>query len=265
MGISLAAALLVTLLSLYWQSPRSRVRASLEPYRLSGRVRSLTMLALALLLLAVGFFVAGVPLDGSGTGAALSGGGDSAESAALADAPNQTAGATPTPRLTPVTGAFGGPPAATAVPSADEAEAEGVGGEDSAETVPALTATPGTTPDATATATPSPAPSATATPTSLPPTATPTTTPTPSPTITPTPTVTPTPISGPTAVINTQGSTLWVRLTPGGRNIALIRDRDVVLLGTARASQAGIIWQEITTVNGILGWVQLEYLEIENP
>jgi hypothetical protein len=72
--------------------------------------------------------------------------------------------------------------------------------------------------------------------------------------------VTPTPIEGDTAQINTQGSTLWVRRTPSGQPLALASDGDTVILLPGHANQAGIMWQEVSTVNGVTGWVQLEYL-----
>ena len=83
---------------------------------------------------------------------------------------------------------------------------------------------------------------------------------TPLPTATPSPTVTPTPIEGKTGLIDTDGSTLWVRRSPGGQQLVLVRDNEVVLIENGRANQGGILWREIRTVNDIVGWVQAEFL-----
>jgi hypothetical protein len=272
MGIALLAALLFTILSLYWQAPRTRLRSPVEPYRLAGRVRAATMMSLSGMLLGLGFFLAGVPL-----GSTLQESGvvtDSAESVAAADAVATVDFTSVTPlNVTPVTGAFGGPPPGGGEDSAESAAAPtpianatvGLATAVAASPTPAAIAPLQTvTPTLTVvnnTATPLPTATPTPTETPVPPTATPTATPTP--TITPTPTMTATPITDPTARINTQGSTLWVRLTPGGRNILLLKDRDLVLLGTARASQGGITWQEIKTLDGQTGWVQLAFLDVE--
>ncbi|MFQ5436132.1 MAG: hypothetical protein ACE5FD_14765, partial [Anaerolineae bacterium] len=74
--------------------------------------------------------------------------------------------------------------------------------------------------------------------------------------------VTPTPIEGETAVISTQGSTLWVRRSPGGQELALVHDGDIVLLRSSYANRGGILWREISTVNGDIGWVQEQYLDL---
>jgi hypothetical protein len=72
---------------------------------------------------------------------------------------------------------------------------------------------------------------------------------------------TPTPIEAETAVIDTQGSTLWVRRTPGGQQLVIVADQDVVILSTGHAHQGGLLWQEIVTVSGVKGWVQNEFLD----
>jgi hypothetical protein len=72
--------------------------------------------------------------------------------------------------------------------------------------------------------------------------------------------LTPTPIEDPVSTINTGGSTLWVRRSPGGANIALVRDGDIVILRSGRANRDGVLWQEIMTVEGVTGWVQTEFL-----
>ncbi len=72
--------------------------------------------------------------------------------------------------------------------------------------------------------------------------------------------MTPTPIEQETAVISTRGSTLWVRRTPGGQPLALVHDQDIVILFSGHAHQGGILWQEVSTVSGEVGWVQEEFL-----
>ncbi|MCA9999536.1 MAG: hypothetical protein KDE56_27425, partial [Anaerolineales bacterium] len=125
--------------------------------------------------------------------------------------------------------------------------------------------------------TPDPAAANTATPTSTntpldtsTPTATPTPTATstasPTPTDTPTPTVTPTPILGETAVITTQGNPVSLRRTPGGQQVILqLSNGEVVLLQNGRANQGTILWREVRTTNGTLGWVPEEFLTINTP
>ena len=90
---------------------------------------------------------------------------------------------------------------------------------------------------------------------------TPTTVPSPTPTQTPSPTITPTPITGETAVVSSGGSTVWITRSPGGQNLTLVRDGDIVLILSGHANQAGLLWREVTTVNGILGWIQEAYLD----
>jgi hypothetical protein len=62
MGLAIAGALLALILSLLGQSPGILRRVGLGGSRLELRVRAFTGYALALLLLAIGFFIAGVPL-----------------------------------------------------------------------------------------------------------------------------------------------------------------------------------------------------------
>lgn len=247
MGLSLAAALLATSLSLYWQSTGFKRRSYLEPYRLEARLRATTTYALATLLLFAGFFLAGVPL------------GNTDEVANVAAAPTTQAandnGLTPVATLanvTPASGAFGGPPPTrTTTPATPTLTLEAT-----AEVTTPLVAE--STPVPT---TPIPNSGATITATTAP---TDTATPTPTATVTPTATPTPTPITEPTARVNTGGGTLWVRRTPGGDNIALINHNAVVILGAGHASLAGVQWQEIMTVDGVIGWVQREFLDFTN-
>lgn len=260
MGITSLGALLMIAVAYLAQSPRLMARIGLSGARLDLRVRAFTGYALAFLLLAFGFFMAGVPL-GSNTETAA------AATPALTPSPQAQANVTPLPEAandtdaaegaviptatftrsssqsqTPESGAFGGAPAGSATTAPAAATESG-----DAETTPTATQTPRPTTTATAT----PTPSATATPT-------------PTPTTTPTPTLTPTPIDGETAVIRTGGSTLWVRRAPGGQQLTLVRNGEVVILEGGYGNQGGIIWREIRTVDGVRGWVQAEFVSEDN-
>ena len=92
----------------------------------------------------------------------------------------------------------------------------------------------------------------------------PTITPTPLPTHTPTPTLTPTRIAEETAVINTGSSTVWLRRTPGGQNLAVLMGNDIVLLLPGHANLGGKLWREVSTVNNTAGWIEEIYLDYEN-
>ncbi|MCA9931014.1 MAG: hypothetical protein KC419_21160, partial [Anaerolineales bacterium] len=250
-------ALIAVALAYLAQLPRFLARMGLAGQRLDLRLREFTGLALAMLLLAFGFFLAGVPLDAA-LGTAVSTPDVTQTPAAVSNESLTTVGpdvaveaaGTETAVLPtggsaqPESGAFGGPPlsetdAATAVPTLDN----GIGSD--------------TVPDETVTATQTPQPTTTVTTTGTP---LPTNTATATPTVTATPTLTPTPIDGETARINTGGSTLWIRRTPGGQTLTLVRNGDLVLISTGHANQGGILWQEIRTVDGVLGWVQEEFL-----
>jgi hypothetical protein len=76
--------------------------------------------------------------------------------------------------------------------------------------------------------------------------------------------VTPTPIFEETAVINTGSSTLYVKRTPGGQDIALLSGGDVVVLMSGHANVAGALWREVSTVDGTIGWVMEDYLNVES-
>jgi hypothetical protein len=89
-----------------------------------------------------------------------------------------------------------------------------------------------------------------------------TSTPTPTPEATPTPSLTPTPISGETAVVTTGGGTIWLLRSPGGQNLELLHNADIVILHSGHANQGGILWQEISTLSGFRGWLQEEFLAI---
>jgi cytoskeletal protein RodZ len=270
MGVTAVLALLMTVLAYLAQSPRALLRLGLAGQRLDLRVRLFTGYALASLILLLGFFLAGVPIDdGSSPTAVITPSSETAsnepiseQSGAMGELPttavptNSTLAETnsnnESTTETPSSGAFGGPPPG----SVDESATE--------------TPIPSATPEQ---AGPSPTPGGnnaeTAVPTSLAnadsgttaATPRPIETATPLPTATPTPTITPTPIEGITGTINTNGSTLWVRRSPGGQQLVIVQDNEIVLIENGRANQGGILWREIRTVNGIVGWVQVEFLE----
>ena len=260
MGVSILLALIAVGLSLLGQSPGTIRRLNLDNSRLVGRVRAYTGWGFALLLMTIGFFLAGVPLGSipeptASLPEATQVAGTTPEATPLAAA--TTAVETdlePTVRNTVSTGAFGQPAATEAgptptspiaedspTPEAETDEQESAEGDETA--TPSQTAVPTSTPTET-----------------LVPTATLTPTPSSTPTQTPSPTLTPTPIDGDTAEIVTNGSTLWVRRTPGGAPLVIVRDGDVVLLMSGHANQGGIEWREVRTVDGFLGWVQTEFL-----
>jgi hypothetical protein len=83
---------------------------------------------------------------------------------------------------------------------------------------------------------------------------------TPTPTETPVPTLTPTPITGQTAVIDIGGGNVWLHRSPGGQNLIILSSGDIVIVLNGRANQGGILWQEVMTVNGVVGWIQEEFL-----
>lgn len=265
MGVTAVFAMLMTIMAYLAQSPRALMRLGLAGYRLDLRVKLFTGYALASLILMLGFFLAGVPIDNDSTTAAAtptvelaSAAPTSANTGAMGNLPPTGAASSGEEVVeispvedrttqTPSSGAFGGPPPG----SGDEAALE--------EVPPTATpeqAGPSPTPDGAASA-------ETAVSTAGADTAatTPTATATPLPTATPTPTITPTPIRGITGTINTNGSTLWVRRSPGGQQLVIVQDNEIVLIENGRANQGGILWREIRTVDGILGWVQTEFLE----
>lgn len=250
MGLSIAGALVALTLSLLGQSPGAMRRVGLGGSRLELRVRALTGYALAMLLLAIGFFVAGVPLGSQASQEALSAQltapptATAGSDVAAAGVPTSTTGTeslaetAPTP-ATPETGAFGGPPGGTVIATAPAVT----------ETVRADTPISPTTSVIGQTGTPTPSP-----------TATPTSTPTPLPEATPTPSLTPTPITGETAVISTGGSTMWLLRSPGGQNLVLMHDGDIVILHPGHANQGGVLWREVSALSGIRGWIREEFL-----
>lgn len=263
MGASALAALLATVLAYIGQSPRFVKRVGLDIYRLDLRVRGFTGFSLAMMLLALGFFLAGVPL--SSTQVTNPDEGDVAiaiTAVPSADVMLDDLDLIPTATAfveeqgseessTPVSGAFGGPPPGRETPITNTLPIS--------TTIPTpvieepATATPTENPN-TPTNTPTPDPSATPTPSETP-------TQTPTPTATSTPTLTPTPIVGDTAIVSSDGSTVWVRRSPGGQQLTLVNDGDTVILLDGNANQGGILWQEIMTVDGLAGWMEAQFID----
>ena len=258
MGITAAGTLLMLLLAYIAQSPRLITRLGLSGLRLDLRARSLTGYALALLLLSSGFFLAGVPLDSRSDNLASESIPDATPSSE-ADGVSVADGAITTAEpqegqendivpdsgtSRPASGAFAGLPSSALTATAEVlAAAEGQEGEqtegvDVEENIPP---TPTITPSPTATSSPTP-------------------TPTPTPTTTPTPTLTPTPIFEETALINTGSSTVWLKRTPGGPDHHLVKGGDIMILYPGHANVGGIMWREVSTVNGVVGWILESYL-----
>lgn len=265
MGLAAAAALLTITLAFVGQSPRLLSRLGLTGARLDLRARNLTGYGLAFLLLATGFFIAGVPL---GTGSAAVAGASTGEPPVAGtiageimdqDGPVPTAAVqaaisaletNPAPTRSSSSGAMGG----LAVPTAEALvtpEVDSATPDESAAptTPPELLATP-VEPVVAATEEAAP-----------PPTAVPTATP--APTQTPTVTPSPTPIAGPTARINDNTSTLSIRKTPGGEPLVQVVRGDTVLLLPGHAFYGGGLWREVSTVDGVAGWVQEQFLDYE--
>lgn len=263
MAFSGLAALITVGLAYISQTPRFLAKIGLSGYRLDLRTRAFTGYGFAFLLMAFGFFLAGVPLDPQAVAPVAQITPtftptvdinpidvETAESiTATLSLPTTPLSTASTTDGTPSTGAFGGPP------PGNEAT------ETTFPTPPADIENIGTPPTEEPTATNAPSATTTATATRTP---TPTTTATPTPTDTPTPTFTPTPIDGETAVINTDGSTVAIRRLPGGQTLTLVNDNDMVILLSGHANQAGVLWQEVRTVNGVSGWIQQEFLTTPN-
>ena len=261
MGLSAFGALLAITLAFLAQSPRLISRFNLTGQRLDLRAKSFTGYGLALLLLAMGFFLAGVPLD-RGTGVAetepaavtddvaaagtiaaedLAGDNEAAagQSGAMVGLPTSPSGGasgamagliTPQPTLDPgvvITGTLDAATAEIALPP-------GAGTDEA----PAGASPVSETPQATATRAP------TSTPTSE-----------------PSPTPTATPILEPTARIGDNTSTLPVRRLPGGPVLVVLVRGDTVIPLSGHSFHSGEVWREIQTVAGIIGWVPDQFLD----
>lgn len=261
MGLAATGALLIQTLALLGQSPALLRRLRLTGTGLERRVRALTGYALALLILAMGFFLAGVPLESSSNpDTALASDASEVEAAArltgdaqadVSETSNtlslETTDVTP---ATPETGAFSGPPPTRQIsqPEATLTPTNPVTSTASVEIIPTTRTANTPAPDTSETGTTTPRP--TNSPTS-----------TPTPTATPTPTLTPTPVTGRTAVLSTNGATMWLKRSPGGLNLVLLPDRATVLLSDGHANYAGELWQEVITLEGVTGWILDEFLE----
>jgi len=57
-----------------------------------------------------------------------------------------------------------------------------------------------------------------------------------------------------------------LRRAPGSQQVLLqLPNGEVVLLQNGRANQNTILWREVRTTSGILGWVPEEFLTISTP
>ena len=252
MGLAALGALIAILLAFLAQSPRLLTRFKLTGQRLDLRARSLTGYGLALLLLAMGFFLAGVPLEGgeavaSATGEPVDAVAESTSAAVAEDETvgEETAGGQSGAMVGLPTSTAGGASGAMSGLITPQATLElGVVGTGTLGAATAeLTLPPGPGAEEPATETP-------------PPTRAPTATMTPE----PSPTPTATPILVPTAIINDETSTLPVRRLPGGPVLVVLVRGDTVIPLTGNAFYRGQVWQEIQTVDGVIGWVPDRFL-----
>lgn len=256
MGLAAFGALVAIVLAFLAQSPRLLSRLKLTGQRLDLRARSFTGYGLALLLLAMGFFLAGVPLGAGESQTAaeatdIAGGVEAAATEAIeeeAPAAEETTGGQSGAMVGLPTSSAGGASGAMSgliTPQPTLEVGEVITGTLAATTAEATAPSPATG-EATAAATP--AASATRAPTMTP-------------TATPSPTPTPTPILVPTARINDETSTLPVRRLPGGPVLVVLVRGDTVIPLTGNAFHSGQVWQEIQTVDGVIGWVQDRFLD----
>jgi hypothetical protein len=65
----------------------------------------------------------------------------------------------------------------------------------------------------------------------------------------------------PTARIGNDTSNLPVRRSPAGPVLVVLTRGDTVIPLTGRAFHSGEVWREVSTVEGIIGWVQDRFLE----
>lgn len=267
MGLSAFGALIAVGLALLAQSPRLLTRLNLTGQRLDLRARSFTGYGFALLLLAMGFFLAGVPLNEADRAANGLSAGEPTTIAGMnepAVAGTIDAGETITATVQTGTGAMVGlgtpSPGNSTGAMTGLATPEPAAGE-TLTTTEEINLPPGAELEVTpeeGTVLPTVTPSIT-------PTTTPTVTPFPTatPTLTPSPTLTPTPIFEPTARVNDSTSTLPVRHLPGGQVLVVLLRGDTVILHDGRAFHTGQTWQQISTVDGVMGWVPDRFLDFE--
>lgn len=336
MGLAGFGALAAIALALLAQSPRLLARLNLVNQRLDRRIKAFTGYGLALLLLAMGFFLAGVPLGEGGVVVTETGSSDGISIAVLQprpggafttqdtinfdwfwptlpaddeqfvvylsdgqqeyalgslDEPNNGAAY----RLSlsgdelPATGedltwqvrletadgevraAGEAIPLAVAVVATNDSgggqsgamvglptRAGGGSGAMTGLGTPQASLEPGAVITGTQTVAAPPPPEAEATGTPRP---TATLSPTLTPTPTPSPTSTATPILAPTARIGNDTSNLPVRRSPAGPVLVVLTRGDTVIPLTGRAFHTGEVWREVSTVEGIIGWVQDRFLE----
>jgi hypothetical protein len=257
MGLAAFGALITITLAFLAQSPRLLARFKLTGWRLDLRAKSYTGYGLALLLLAMGFFLAGVPLGprAAATGDLTPGATEVdtlAESGAVG-----TSAAEDAPPAGGQTGAMVGLPTSEGLPSPTAGGASGamaglITPQPTLEASEPISGTATTEPAAPTAAPAEPTATRTSTPTRVP---TATMTPPPS------PTPTPTPILGPTARINDGTSTLPVRRLPGGPVLVVLVRGDTVIPLPGHAFYDGDLWREIQTVDGIVGWAPDEFLD----
>ncbi|MFO7661943.1 MAG: SH3 domain-containing protein [Chloroflexota bacterium] len=265
MGLSATSALIAVGLAYLAQSPRLISRLNLTGQRLDLRARSLTGYGFALLLLTFGFFMAGVPLTEADRAAnGLTNGEPEVlvEPDELAVAGTIDAAATITVTVQTGSGAMVG--LGTRSPGSTTGAMDGLATPElAAADILTDTESINIPPSADLEVTPG---EGTVVPTN-PPTETPTTTPTntpiptATPTVTPSPTLTPTPIFEPTARVNDNTSTLPLRQLPGGQVLVVLVRGDTVILHNGRAFHTGQTWQEISTVDGVMGWVPDRFLD----
>lgn len=274
MGVAMLGALLTTLLTYLALSPRMLARMGMGNSNFPLRVREFVGYTVACMFLTIGFFLAGVPLGEPVTQTAVT-----VIITATPPPATSTTAVSETPvnddllqfsdELQPLdeesnsvttgdSGSFGGPPVVdTQTPTAEEATSAANADPDEPTATAVDESLSEDEVEETAVSSPTPSPTSTRT---APLTPTPTQTPTATPTPSPEPTQTPVPPLGETAVIDTGGSTLWVRQTPGGRTLYLLNNGDTVVLSDGVANWQGSVWQEVRTLEGTLGWVQLEFL-----
>lgn len=265
MGLSALGALVAIALAFLAQSPRLLNRLNLTGQRLDVRAKSFTGYGLALLLLAMGFFLAGVPL-GPEDGATAAGG--TADTTALPEGSageSLAAGATITATVAAgSTGASGqsGAMIGLATPETGGASGAMAGLITQQPTINAGIIVSGTAEIALPPGATTGEPVGTAIPGETPlPTSTSTRVPTATPTSEPSPTPSPTPILVPTARIGDGTSTLPLRRLPGGVVLVVLVRGDTVIPLSGRAFHTGDVWREIQTVDGVIGWVPEQFLD----
>ncbi|MEM8858586.1 MAG: hypothetical protein AAGD96_09705 [Chloroflexota bacterium] len=283
MGVCGGLSVLFNALAYLAQSPdmQTRLRVAGLPFVQNGRRYS--GLGLALVLVGMGFFMAGVPLESSGSGA---------EADELAsDAVVEDTSAADLPEVSEVdevasivegapesseaqSGSFGSAEedAASIEDDSEPAEEPSDGSESGSFSQPADVSEPeednsvvvseAATEEPTETVAPTQAPSETPTaePTNTP---VPTATPSPTPTNTPTPTITPTTIAVDTVEVAFDGSVLWVYRVPNNQRLALVNNGDQLIMLPGRAIVQGTTWQEVSLLDGSPGWIQLRYLVLD--